>query len=1041
MSPKSLAQCFGLVFCIGCLVFVSGNAESQTITVETDGEGDYDSIRDAVNQANSGDIIFVGPGEFYEDTISIQDPNLKIVGAGIGVTYVSMPEYDGDDLFRVYSAGVEISGFSLNWANNDSRAIEIQGGGENATVKNVKIYSTGNNGIFVDGRGFTLENSIVGVDGYNQASYGLYLNYNAQSSIVNGNTFQGNGIYIRSNQNQITDNTIHVNESSSYGIYVTGSNNEIYDNTIVNSGNWAIGLFGQDNDLRSNTVTGSPVNEDSSNTWESAFNTVVATRTEQNIDFDVGPGSFVEGQDNDFFGAIWEGTFCVGGNCEGDSGGYVEFYFEADDGYKLWIDGDLYHDYSGCYGEEVGDYYGDWMDEGYHTIKIEMAECTGNAHAYLNWYYGNSPDTFNATYTHSSTSAGPTDFKSIYIGSTRNNVTVSNTFEGSKFILSYGKTVSISGGSFGNKKVSNLNYQINVYNSPGGAISGVTLNYPGGIYIESSSGITISNNILKDDQGIRIYSGEEFEITGNTLLDAENSQQDIYLSGVSNSDVTDNNVRSGIYLTGDNNSIENNSVVKGESTLFISGSGNEIYYNTIYNSTGNAIHIGGSENVIAFNEVQESSGYAIYLDSNQNTVTETNNFKGSCVINYFSLERTKENKKVITNCEGSAENIWNFDYLVGVRDSAWISVEGLEITEIKQSQGIYLDGSNNISLNRVILVAYTEAESEYYNRKAIYITKSDHVSVANSNLKNFEYCLYAQDVEYFEVEANSFTKCGYGINLYNATDIKLEGNTLRNSERGIVIIDSTFFNIEDNELRNDRTRDMLGIGYGIVVIDSIHGNTVNNIVASFDIAGITYSGVTYMKTEHNRIYDNGVGIDIYDISTRTYLRIHYNDIYDNHQYGLYSDSSVDARFNWWGHASGPYQRCESQEGCQGNVNVEGKGNPVNANIDASDQLYAEQGSFTGVDTVQMLRHEYKWIIFGALVVLILGAVAVRMLRDDFVMPFSSSLPVAVAVPADSASKTVQVECTKCASEIIVSKKKGPQTVTCSNCGTSGEFEL
>ena len=101
-----------------------------------------------------------------------------------------------------------------------------------------------------------------------------------------------------------------------------------------------------------------------------------------------------------------------------------------------------------------------------------------------------------------------------------------------------------------------------------------------------------------------------------------------------------------------------------------------------------------------------SSGYAIYLGSSQNTVTETNDFKGSCVINYFNLQRTKENKKVITNCDGSAENIWNLNYLVGVKDSNWISIDGLQITDVKQSQGIFLYISDNVSLNRVTLVAY-----------------------------------------------------------------------------------------------------------------------------------------------------------------------------------------------------------------------------------------------------------------------------------------------------------------------------------------------
>ena len=1042
MSPNSSAYYLCLFVCVTCMFFFLGNASAETITVQTDGTGDYTSIRDAVNSAEPGDIVSVGSGEYYESQITVYDPDLKIVGAGIDATYVNA--YDGI-LFRVYSAGVEISGFSLN-KDRDARAVHVNYEAEDATVKNVKIYSTYNYGIYVEGTGFTLKNSVVGVESYYQQSYGLYLNSNSQSSTVVDNTFQGNGIYIESDQNQITGNTI--SEPGNHGIYVQGSNNQISGNTIVNSGDWSINLYGEGNTLESNTVTDSPVNEDTSADWESAFNTVVTTRTEQWIDFNVGSGSFVEGQDNDYFGAIWEGTFCVGDACgtgggggNGSGGNQVYFYFYADDGYRIWIDNEVVRDRAYCYGG-YNDYYNQWLDDGYYTIKIEMADCTGNAHAYLEWYNGNPPETFSATYYHSTTSSDATDFKSIYVGSMNNNIAASNTFEGSKFVLANGNTVSINGGNFGNKKVSNLNYQINVYGATGGTISGVTLNYPGGIYVSSSSGLSITNNILKGDRGIQINSGEQYVVTGNTLLDTANSMQDIYLSSVSQSTVSGNDVRSGIYLTGDGNRIENNSALIGGELLYISGSLNAVYYNTIHNSTGNAITIHGSNNVIAFNEVKESSGYAIYLGSSQNTVTETNDFKGSCVINYFNLQRTKENKKVITNCDGSAENIWNLNYLVGVKDSNWISIDGLQITDVKQSQGIYLDNSDNVSLNRVTLIAYKEKESESYSRTAIYILNSDYVSVANSELKNFESCIYATSSDYFEVEANRFTQCDLGVYLYDGADAKLEGNTLRNSNIGFRVTNSIFFNIEDNELRNDRTRDMLGVGVGIVVEDSAHGSAVQNVVASFDIAGIIYESVSYMKTEYNQIYDNGVGIDIYDISTRTYLRIHHNDIYDNHQYGLYSDSPVDARFNWWGHASGPYQRCESQEGCQGNVNVDGEGNPVNANVDASEQLYTDQDSFVGIDTLQMLRYEHKWVILGALAVVILGVVAARrLLRDDFDMPASSSPPSSAAAPSASSLKTVKIKCTKCASEIIVSKKKGSQTITCSSCGTSGQIEL
>ena len=108
MSPNSSAYYLGLFVCVICMFFFIDDASAETITVQTDGTGDYTSIRDAVNSAEPGDVVSVGSGEYYESQIVVQDQNLKIVGAGIDATYVNT--YDSI-LFRVYSEGVEISGF------------------------------------------------------------------------------------------------------------------------------------------------------------------------------------------------------------------------------------------------------------------------------------------------------------------------------------------------------------------------------------------------------------------------------------------------------------------------------------------------------------------------------------------------------------------------------------------------------------------------------------------------------------------------------------------------------------------------------------------------------------------------------------------------------------------------------------------------------------------------------------------------------------------------------------------------------------------
>ena len=128
------------------------------------------------------------------------------------------------------------------------------------------------------------------------------------------------------------------------------------------------------------------------------------TRTDQEIQFDWTSDSFYGGQDVDYFGVVWEASFYVNGNDgggNGSSGGgqdVVEFYMYANDGYRITIDGYVWQDRLECYGGYDG-YYGEWMDEGSHTIKIEMLECTGDAYAELHWYSDqNEPSAFQGKY-------------------------------------------------------------------------------------------------------------------------------------------------------------------------------------------------------------------------------------------------------------------------------------------------------------------------------------------------------------------------------------------------------------------------------------------------------------------------------------------------------------------------------------------------------------------------------------------------------------------------------------------------------------------
>ena len=543
------------------------------------------------------------------------------------------------------------------------------------------------------------------------------------------------------------------------------------------------------------------------------------------------------------------------------------------------------------------------------------------------------------------------------------------------------------------------------------------------------------------------------------ILPVGNNNREIYVSGQGNS-ISQNSVYNGIDVYGDENHIHNNTVDMGlGSGIIIQGSYNKIAYNDVKNASLYGIYVGNSQNLIDGNQVMTSSQEALYIAGTYGTtVTERNILKGSCVVMYSDLSRTKENKKIIENCNYQGlfhtsdleGEIWNLGYYVYLYNSSWITIDSLVYENINKDSAFYIIESNNISINSVRVTSIDKGEY-----KGLNVDSSEHISVSNSQFENLDKGIYSFNSEFLDFRDNVFTNCDAGIVDVGSGDVIIELNSFRNSAVGIGLTNSVFFTIENNGLRNDRIKEMFGSGIGIYVSSSIHGSVINNEISGFDIAGIVYETVSYLKTENNKIYDNGVGIDLYTISSRVYLKIYNNDIYDNQQYGIYSDSPVDARFNWWGDPSGPYQRCESQERCEGNVNTEGKGNPVNSNVDASEPLYGStQG--TVVNSIQAIAYEYKLPI---ILILVIGAVAIvawkRGWFENWVdgtfapvntYPMASTVLEKPVVPKRSTvkkmeTKTITIQCTNCSEKIKVEKKGSLQKITCSNCGTSGEINL
>ena len=110
-------------------------ASADTISVDSDGSGDYTTIRDAVENASKGDVIIVMPGTYLEDPIFIPNQFLVIQSTG-GASATTIKPNDPEATMIVCEDGdlttLGMSGFTFSSSVSEEPggAMRISGGAE-----------------------------------------------------------------------------------------------------------------------------------------------------------------------------------------------------------------------------------------------------------------------------------------------------------------------------------------------------------------------------------------------------------------------------------------------------------------------------------------------------------------------------------------------------------------------------------------------------------------------------------------------------------------------------------------------------------------------------------------------------------------------------------------------------------------------------------------------------------------------------------------------------------------------------------------------
>ena len=212
-------------------------AEGNTLYVDDSGGVEYLTIQEAIDDAISGDMVYVFSGTYSENLIITK--NLILSGQNKDNTII-----DGGNnghVIRAYGTvgtkiDIQISGFYIKNAGgtgNDCIALSYV---NDAEISNNNIYDSQlSDGIQLDHcNNVEIKNNEI--NGNAGAGISLTLTSNCIISENNINDNQkGIYVYLSSNDNEIKDNNIYLN--SQYGIQIVQStNNKIYINDFANNG-------------------------------------------------------------------------------------------------------------------------------------------------------------------------------------------------------------------------------------------------------------------------------------------------------------------------------------------------------------------------------------------------------------------------------------------------------------------------------------------------------------------------------------------------------------------------------------------------------------------------------------------------------------------------------------------------------------------------------------------------------------------------------------------------------------------------------------
>jgi len=690
--------------------------EAATSTVGQVASGaQYNSIQYAIDNASSGDTIYVWAGTYYENVIV----NKTVTLIGNGTMNTTINGGANGDVMTIVVDWVNISGFKITnsgnlGAPNFDSGIELDYV-ENVTIMDVNcsndrfgiylwcsdsndlvnITGSGNyHGVFLySSSSNTIENSI-----YNSnQNYGIYLRFSSLNNIVNNTCISNffHGIFLYDSDSNEVDNNTCLNNFN--GIYIWNSDlNNVANNNYSN--NWhGIYLVSatyniiNNNTCNSNNKNGVWLGVSSSNTIE---NNTCNSNDEDGINIDDSFSNLVK---TNYFSDNGNGThvllnscnniisgnnilnssnngFLIESTCNNNHIFYNNIVFNSqqasDNGNNFWNnsqqEGNYWSDYTGldngAAGRTIGDGIGDTNIPHLGLDNYPLMEPWGFPESDLNVVYIDD------------------DFTSLTPGW---NVTHFNNIQDGIDNVNTGGTVYIWAGTYfenvmANKTVTLIGNGSSATKIDGGGNGNVV--YVNADYVNITRFSIENSSSNSDNAGIMVYNSDNTKISHNNCSFNSNG---ITLSTASNfnhvfNNTCNNNSINGIKVRTHQSFVSNNTCsFNGESGIYFYSSSSIqdiIDNNTCDSNEENGIYVYNGDNDVIennyctynsfgilleycsylsldSNNLSHSNSYGLFLESAENNTFTNNIFH----MNSFSIKLDD-----FSNCNSFVSNTFQF---------------------------------------------------------------------------------------------------------------------------------------------------------------------------------------------------------------------------------------------------------------------------------------------------------------------------------------------------------------------------------------------